>query len=236
MADPAAQNAGRRIMKHAAFVLLLAVTLLLPGGLLLAQSSMPPTQASSWFIRIGGLGAFYHSSAVISTNGQLLGGASANVTTNATLTLDVGCDLTPNVSALLMLGVPPRPLINGRGTVAALGQLGAVRYGPVILTGRYRLRKWGSFRPYAGLGVAYAIILKNHDAAVSQLDVHNHFGFALQAGAEWALGRNWELFADFKQLWLAVNADGSLAGGVPVKAHVTLNPSLVSMGIKLPYR
>jgi hypothetical protein len=51
--------------------------------------------------------------------------------------------------------------------------------------------------------------------------------------AEWSVGRNWELFADFKQLWLAVNAKGLLAGGVPVTAHVTLNPSLVSLGMKV---
>ncbi len=220
-------------MKNTAWVTLLAFGLLLPGGRLHAQGRMPSMHASSWFTRIAGLGAFYHSSAEIATNGQLLPGASANVTDNATLTLDVGYDITNNISALLMVGVPPRPLINGRGTVATLGQLGQVRYGPVILTGRYSLRTWSSFRPYAGTGVAYAIILKNHDAAVSRLDVHNHFGFVLQTGAEWSVGGNWEIFADFKQLWLGVNAKGLLAEGVPVKAHVTLNPSLVSLGMKV---
>jgi outer membrane protein len=220
-------------MKKAFWVTLLAIMLSVPGARLHAQARMPRVEASSWFVRIAGLGAFYHSSAEIATNGQLLPGASANVTDNSTLTVDVGYDITHDVSALLMVGVPPRPLINGRGTVATLGQLGQVRYGPVILTGRYSIRKWGAFRPYAGTGVAYAIILKNHDAAVSRLDVHNHFGFALQTGAEWSVGGNWELFADFKQLWLAVNAKGWLAGGVPVKAHVTLNPSLVSLGMKV---
>jgi outer membrane protein len=220
-------------MRGLFWVTLLAVTLSVPGARLHAQDRIPGFRTSPWFARIAGLGAFYHSSAEIATNGQLLPGASANVTDNGTLTLDLGYDISDNASALLMVGVPPRPLINGRGTVATLGQLGQVRYGPVILTGRYSLRKWGAIRPYAGTGVAYAVILKNHDAAVSQLDVHNHFGFALQAGAEYDMGRNWELFADFKQLWLAVNAKGLLAGGVPVKAHVTLNPSLMSLGMKV---
>jgi outer membrane protein len=220
-------------MKKTFWVTLPAFLLSVPGARLHAQDRIPDVRASSWFARIAGLGAFYHSSADIATNGQLLAGASANVTDNSTLTVDVGYDITHDVSALLMVGVPPRPLINGRGTVATLGQLGQVRYGPVILTGRYSLRTWSSFRPYAGTGVAYAIILKNHDAAVSRLDVHNHFGFVLQTGAEWSVGGNWEIFADFKQLWLAVNARGSLAGGVPVKAHVTLNPSLVSLGMKV---
>jgi|SRR3954465_12749841 outer membrane protein len=222
-------------MKKSFSVTLLALGLLLPGGRLHAQGRMPPIQASPWFIRIAGLGAFYHSSAEIATSGQLLPGASANVTDNATVTLDFGYSISDNVSALLMVGVPPRPLINGRGTVAALGQLGDVRYGPVILTGRYSVRESSSFRPYVGAGVAYAIILKNYDASVSHLDVHNHFGFALQTGAEFSVVPNWEIFADFKRLWLAVNAQGMLAGGVPVEAHVTLNPSLVSAGVKVRY-
>jgi len=154
------------------------------------------------------------------------------VTDNSTLTLDIGYDITHDVAALLMVGVPPKPLINGRGAVATLGQLGQVRYGPVILTGRYTVRPWGALWPYAGTGVAYAIILNIHDAAVSRLEVHNHFGLVLQTGAEWSVGGNWEIFADLKQLWLAVNAKGLLGGGVPVKAHVTLNPSLVSLGMK----
>jgi len=219
-------------MKKTFRVTLLAIALSVPGTRLHAQDRILDFRASPWFARIAGLGAFYHSSAEIATNGQLLPGASANVTDNATLTLDLGYDISDNFAAMLMVGVPPRPLINGRGTVATLGQLGEVRYGPVILTGRYSLPKWGAFRPYAGTGVAYAIILKNHDAAVSRLDVHNHFGFVLQAGAEWRVAGNWEVFADFKQLWLAVNAKGLLAGDVPVKAHVTLNPSLVSLGMK----
>jgi outer membrane protein len=134
-----------------------------------------------------------------------------------------------------MVGVPPRPTVTGEGTVTSLGALGRVRYGPAILTGAYRLATGGALRPYVGAGAAYAIIVKDHDAAVSQLDVHNNWGFVLQAGAEYRLNKALDLFADFKRLWLAVDADGLLAGGVPVKARVTLNPSLVSAGIKFRF-
>ena len=78
-------------------------------------------------------------------------------------------------------------------------------------------------------------LVKDHDAAVSQLDVHNNWGFVLQAGAEYSLNKALDLFADFKQLWLAVDANGLLSGGVPVKARVTLNPSLVSAGVKFRF-
>jgi outer membrane protein len=221
-------------MKQEVFSIVLAVGVLHVAGVLHAQAGAA-AQASPWFGRIAALGAFYHSSATIATNGQLLPGATATVSNNQTATVDVGYDITKNLFALLMVGVPPKPTVTGEGTVTSLGALGRVRYGPAILTGGYRVATGGALRPYVGAGAAYAIIVKNHDATVSLLDVHNNWGFVLQAGAEYRLNRAWDLFADVKQLWLAVDADGLLAGGVPVKARVTLNPSLVSAGIKFRF-
>jgi outer membrane protein len=184
------------------------------------------------FGRIGVVGALYHSGATISTDGAVIPGASALVSNNTSVTFDVGFDITRYISAQLMAGVPPKPTITGEGSVASLGELGAVRYGPAILTGLYRLRRFGAVLPYAGAGAAYAIILKDHDASVSDLHVRNNFGFVLQGGAEYELARKWSLFADYKEIWLAVNAHGLIDNIAPVTAHVKLNPSLVSAGVK----
>jgi outer membrane protein len=135
-----------------------------------------------------------------------------------------------------MLGIPPRPGITGRGSVASLGTLGEVRYGPVIVTGVYRLPRMGPVRPYAGLGAAYAIILDPDDGSVSRLRVHNDWGFVLQAGVEMDLGRRWGAFVDVKRMWLSVDADGFVAGNVPVAARVRLDPTLVSAGLKFRFR
>jgi outer membrane protein len=221
-------------VKQKIFSIVLAVGMLHLPGVLPAQAG-GAAQASPWFGRIAALGAFYHSSATIATNGQLLTGATATVSNNQTATFDVGYDITRSLFALLMVGVPPKPTVTGQGTVTSLGALGRVRYGPAILTGGYHLGAGGALRPYVGAEAAYAIIVKDHDAAVSQLDVHNNWGFVLQAGAEYKLNKALDLFADFKQLSLAVDADGLLAGGVPVKARVTLNPSLVLAGIKFRF-
>lgn len=191
---------------------------------------------SRWFTRIGVVGVAYHSGATIATNGQVIPGGTAKVSNNVTVTIDVGYDITKNISASLVVGVPPKPIITGKGAVSSLGELGKVRYGPAIFTGYYRFRKWGALRPYAGAGAAYVIIFKEFDAAVSQLKVHNNWGLVLQAGAEYQLSKKLDLFVDFKELWVAVNAQGLLAGGVPVKARVRLNPTLVSAGIKFHFQ
>lgn len=191
-----------------------------------------PARQSRWFVRLGVVGAFYHSSATISTNGQVLPGATAQASNNRTLTFDIGYDITKNISASVMSGIPPKPQITGEGTVASLGVLGKVRYGPMFFTGYYRLPKVGRFRPYLGGGAAYAIIFKEFDGSVTQLSVHNNWGSVLQGGAEYKLNKKFDLFVDFKEVWLSVNAQGQLSGNVPVRARVKLDPSLVSVGIK----
>ena len=192
----------------------------------------PSATERGWVVGIGSINAFYHSGATIATTGQTIPGATANVTNNYTLMFDVRRYITKDLSLTLMGGVPPKPTITGKGSVAALGELGKVRYGPAILTADYHLPKLLAFRPYVGAGTAYAIILKDHDAAVSQLGVHNNWGIVLEGGAEHQLTRNLALFADVKEVWLAVNAHGSLDGVVPVTAHVNLNPTIVSVGIR----
>jgi len=189
---------------------------------------------SPWYGRIGAVGAIYHSSATFATAGTAIPDASAQVSNNKSLTLDVGYDITRNISTQLMLGIPPRPTITGQGSVAQLGELGAVRYGPGILTGLYRV-KWRAFQPYVGPGVVYAIFLKDHDGSVSDLHVANNFGAVVQAGAEYKLAGRWSVFGDFKEVWLGVNAHGLIDGAIPVTAHVRLNPSLVSAGVKFRF-
>ena len=197
-----------------------------------ASTQEIPSRKNDWVIGIGAIGALYHSSATIGTGGQLIPGATANVSNNLTVMFDVRRHITNYLSLSLMGGIPPKPSITGKGSVVSLGELGQVRYGPAILTADYHLPTVGSFRPYVGGGAAYAIILKEHDAAVSQLKVNNNWGSVVEGGAERDLNRTVALFVDVKEVWLSVDAHGSLAGVVPVAAHVKLNPTIVSVGMR----
>ncbi len=200
-----------------------------------APAGSGPKTQSRWFARLGALGALYNSHATIATNGSVIPGATARVTDNFTLTFDIGYDLSDHFAVMLMGGIPPTPSVRGQGSVSSFGELGSVLYGPVFLTGVYRLAEWRGFRPYAGAGAARALILKNHDGAVTELKVHGNWGAALQAGVEHRLNGGAELFVDYKRLWLYVNAEGRLANA-PVRARVTLDPDLVSVGVKFHFR
>jgi outer membrane protein len=162
----------------------------------------------------------------------VISGATASVSNNATLTMDVGYDVTKHVSAMLMLGIPPKATVTGEGTLKPYGSLGSVRYGPSIFTTTYNFRQQHLLRPYFGGGVAYAIIFKEYDAAVTDLTVHNNWGSVVQGGVELPIDKHFTCFVDFKKVWLSVNAHGLLSGETPAVAHIQLNPPLVSVGFK----
>lgn len=188
--------------------------------------------ANEWFAGVGGLAAIYHSGATVSTYAGVIPGATAHVTNNITAIFDIGYNITPHTYAMLMGGYPPRPELRAKGSISALDDLGAVTYGPLVLTAGYRFPVSGRVHPYIGGGAAYAIILRDHDGAVEHLDVHNNFGYAAQAGVEYDMSERWQLYADMKQLWLNVHANGSIEGRVPVAARIQLNPMLLSVGIR----
>jgi outer membrane protein len=141
-----------------------------------AQIVSPTFKQSRLFTRVGLLVAPYHSSATIATNGQLLSGGTAEASNNFSTTFDLGYQITKNISATVTSGIPVKPHVTGEGAAAALGELGKVRYGPMILAGQYQLPKIGRIRPYVGGGAAYAIIFKNFDGSVKNLQVNNNWG------------------------------------------------------------
>jgi outer membrane protein len=197
-----------------------------------APDDQRPT--SRWFVRAGVVRALYNSGARITTDGNIIPDSTVGVPDSTTVTVDVGYDLSDNVSVMFMGGIPPSVDVIGKGSVSSFGKLGHVRIGPAVITAVYRLPAWKGFRPYAGAGAAHLFILKTEDGSVEKLKVHDHNGVVLQAGVEYRLSRKWELFADYKHVWLNVRARGFLAGE-PIRAKVTLNPDFVSAGVKFHF-
>ena len=199
-----------------------------------APDTSAPAVESPWFARAGVIGALYNSSATFTTSGQTIPGATAHARDNITAIFDLGYDITKDFAVATMIGAPPRTAVEGRGTVAPLGTLGAVRFGPVFLTGIYHLPQWGALRPYVGAGGAHAFILKDYDGSVTQLKVHDNSGFVLQSGFEYCWSESWGAFVDYKRLWLRLDADGLLANA-PVTARITLDPNLLSAGVRYQF-
>jgi outer membrane protein len=183
-----------------------------------------------WFFRTGPTGLFFDSSASINLGGRHLDGASLKASDDATLLLEAGYFLTRDIAVVFSGGVPPTTNFHGTGTIAELGLLGEATYGPAVLSLNYYFKGLGSLQPYLGVGPAYAFIFSSQDGAVRHLDVDGNWGFAVQAGFDYRMTKNWSAFADVKYIDLKVHAHGELFNE-PVKAHVTLDPTIVSLGV-----
>jgi outer membrane protein len=186
---------------------------------------------SNWYTRIGVGGVIYHPAATVYADGTNIPGATAQVSNNVTLLVDAGYYVLPKLTVSLMAGIPPKPKLSGAGTISAYGELGSVWYGPAVLSAQYHFGK-GKFQPYFGPGVAYAIILRKHAAALEHIQVHNAFAPVIQAGGEYMFNKHLGAFVDCKQIWLSVDAHGDIAGVVPAKAHVKLYPTVPEAGLK----
>ena len=78
------------------------------------QTDANPSEQSRWYIRVGALDAFYDSSATIKVGGVTVPGATARVSDGGTVTVDVGYEVTRNISLLLMGGFPPKPSVTSK--------------------------------------------------------------------------------------------------------------------------
>jgi outer membrane protein len=160
-----------------------------------------------WWLRVGAARVMFHEAVTLSAGGAVVPG--------------------------LMVGLPPTTTITGTGSVAALGTIGRVKFGPASLTAQYQFTGAGSIQPYVGAGVAYSVVFKTTDGAVTNLDVDNAWGSVLQAGAEFNLTPTTGIYVDVKKIFLKTKARGNAPalGGVPVTADAKLNPLVVGAGV-----
>lgn len=201
----------------------LAGLLSLPA-LALAQSPGP------WWVHVGPVHAKFHTAADVSLGGAIVPGAGLEASSNTTLGLEVGYDLTPNLAARVTVGVPPTTRITGTGPLAGAGELGRIKYGPAVASLTWAFDGMGAARPYLGAGINYTIVLASKDGAITSLDAKNAFGGVLQAGVDVPLNKRWGIFLDVKKIYLKTTATGTV-GPAPVSASVRLNPLLVHAGL-----
>ncbi len=183
-----------------------------------------------WFIHVGPAGVFFSESAKVKAGGTRVSGG-IDIDPDLALALDIGYYVTPDISVSLTLANPPLAAIDGDGgVVGTLGTIGKTHYLPPVLAAQYHLPAVGPVRPYIGAGVNYTMFFNEKDGALTNFKVDNAFGAVLQAGAEVMLSDRLGMFVDVKHIWLSTEATGRL-GPTPVKADVTLDPTVVTAGL-----
>lgn len=199
-------------MKKTAIVLALSAMGMLAGQAMAQQS---PWQVRARAVHI----APADKSAAIPG----LAGENAITVSNKTIPeIDISYFFTPNIAAELILTYPQKHDVHLNGT-----RLGSFKHLPPTLTVQYHFTPNATFSPYVGAGVNYTRI-SSVKLLNNTVDLENNsFGFALQAGVDYKLDKNWSLNFDIKKVQIRSDV---VSGGAKI-SRVKVDPLLVGVGV-----
>ena len=176
-------------------------------------------------------GVLPDSDATVRAGGAVIPGANAEVNDEVIPATTLTYFFNDNISLELFCCFA-KPSIDGKGTIAGLGEIADSWIFPPALTAQYHFNSGGKFQPYVGAGVQYIAFFdegtgQNRLNATS-VNIDNAWGFTLQAGLDVSLGNGWFLNADVKKTWLDTDITWR---GTPVTASANIDPLIISAGL-----
>jgi len=212
------------------------LALALGAGAARAQTQDQDTRphAGTIAFKLGGAGILFNSGGKLTLAGQPLAGADLKLSDNATAIFEGEYYVRRDVSLSLTVGIPPTLTATGKGTLAPLGKLGSVQYGPGAVLAKYHFGGLGRFQPYLGGGATRMLIFDETDGAITHLNVHPAWGGAVQGGADYMITPRWGVFASVSHLFLRTHGEGTFQG-LPVTAKIALDPNIVIGGLTFRY-
>jgi outer membrane protein len=163
---------------------------------------------------------------------SLIGG-TPNVSTSLTGQVDFTYFVHP-VLALNLIAATTQHDVEVRGSALGTVDLGHVWALPPTLTLQYFPFPRERFSPYVGLGVNYTVFYGEggtRTPPVTNVDVQNAFGAALNVGVDVELAPNWLFNFDVKKFYLRPDVSVSTSVG-PINASSRLDPWVVGAGIR----
>jgi outer membrane protein len=150
--------------------------------------------------------------------------------------LDITYFFTANLAAELILGVTSHH-VSGNGALTGL-DIGKAWLLPPTLTLQYHFTDFGPLKPYVGAGINYTVFFNQSAAntslaglSVTDLNIKNQFGAAVQFGFDYMLDRHWGLNFDVKKLWLRPEYSATLNNAIAVTGRAHIDPWPVSGGV-----
>jgi outer membrane protein len=159
-------------------------------------------QAQDNTFKVGAIRYTTHSKTNGITGVGVPPGADAETGDATTLLLTYERAFTPNVGVELVIGVPPKITAKATGTAAFLGDdvLSAKNVAPTLLVNYHFGSPADAWRPYVGAGVNYTKFVSIKSKLAPDVQMGDSIGWAVQAGVDYALDKQWGLFASVAAL------------------------------------
>ena len=137
--------------------------------------------------------------------------------------------MSPHVGVELVLGVLPKFKARAAGSVAFLGEvLTARNVTPTLLLNYHFFAPGSTLRPYLGVGVNYTRFTDVTTPHAWDVHLSDSTGLAAQAGLDWALNKQWGLFASVAKVQLKSNLTAT--GAVVLQSTINFRPITYSVG------
>ncbi|WP_280154063.1 OmpW family outer membrane protein [Piscinibacter sp. XHJ-5] len=138
--------------------------------------------------------------------------------------------ITPNLGVELVLGVPPRIKADAKGSVAFLGSdiLSARNVSPTLLVLYHFGQPGDRFRPSLGAGINYTKFTDIKSRLAPKVEMSDSTGWAVQAGLDYALTKEWGLFASVAAL--QVKSKVVASGTTVLTSEIDFRPVVYSFG------
>jgi outer membrane protein len=139
--------------------------------------------------------------------------------------------ISPNLGVEFVLGVPPRLHARATGSVAFLGDdvLSAKNVAPTLLLNYHFFGPETRLRPYVGVGVNYTRFTSIRSSLAPDVEMGSSTGLAVQAGANYAITKDFGLFASVAKV--NVKSKVVAAGATVLTTNVDFRPIVYSAGI-----
>jgi outer membrane protein len=209
-------------------------------GVSLIGGALPAAAGSddgNFQVRVLGTVVDPDTDATVKAGGLVIPGADADVSTEVIPALTLSYFFSPNL-ALELFCCFAKHEIDGKGTIANLGEIADTWIFPPALTLQYHFTGMGRFEPYVGAGVQYINFFDTGTGAnalgATKVDIDAAWGFTLQAGVDISLGNGWSLNADVKKTWLDTTVtwhNNAALGGLNVVGDADLDPWIFSAGL-----
>ncbi|WP_181017639.1 OmpW/AlkL family protein [Zemynaea arenosa] len=136
--------------------------------------------------------------------------------------VDISYFLTPNIAAELILTYPQKHSVYLDGA-----EIGSFKHLPPTLTAQYHFAPGTGIDPYLGAGVNYTRISSVNLLGGKGGLEKDSFGFALQAGVDFKLDKNWSINVDVKKV--QIRSDVTISGAKA--SAVKVDPVLFGVGV-----